>query len=442
MSFNSEDDDDYFPSCDYLKGCTQDCYALCDKCSLVLCKEHVQGSCQDGHSIDLVAPRPNPPIITNTVIDPTGLPQEPTNPRNDEVPINTCEVGACKGEVFIGCPLCFRYLCWRHCDSLCANDHDIEETSRPTTVVKKRKTSKTREQIKKRPRPTVVSDNDVLPETFTVDGNRKEGTSERISIEKRRPTKGVNKQKTAKEHRNMGKEYISVKTKKSVPARKQLKERCNGKVCEKFAHQCSLITETDREAILNAFFETGSLQLQREYIVRYVKKKETKRKTSDKLISRRKYTLHYFFPKGDSEISVCKKLFLNTLGVSDTTVSTALRKVTPTGTLEQEKRGGRPQHLKNKDNTLRAAIKAHLNRFPRMESHYCRSSSSKEYLHPDLSLYKMVDMFNNEHKSNGLTTSYYTYSNEYHEMNLAIHHPKKDQCTLCNVYRTGNVEKK
>lgn len=78
-----------------------------------------------------------------------------------------------------------------------------------------------------------------------------------------------------------------------------------------------------------------------------------------------------------------------------------------------------------------------------MGSHYCRSSSSKEYLHLDLSLLKMVEMFNSTNsKDHGTTSSYYTYSNEFNQMNLGFHHPKKDQCTLCNAYRCGDHKTK
>lgn len=110
--------------------------------------------------------------------------------------------------------------------------------------------------------------------------------------------------------------------------------------------------------------------------------------------------------------------------------------------LESEKRGGRVQVLREKDETLRAAILSHINRFPRMESHYCRLSTSKEYLHPDLTISKMNRMFNNEFRTEGLKSSFFTYRDVFKKCNLAIHHAKKDQCSLCIVYRTGDSKKK
>lgn len=138
---------------------------------------------------------------------------------------------------------------------------------------------------------------------------------------------------------------------------------------------------------------------------------------------------------------MCKKLFLNTLCVSEKVVRTSLSKVKESGVLETEKRGGRLKALQVKDKTVRDAITAHITRFPRVESQYCRASTSKEYLHPDLSLYKMVSMFNEENKGS-MTTSYYTYSEIFKSLNLGFHHPKKDQCGLFNAYRSGDQNKK
>uniref|UniRef100_A0A1B6IJQ9 Uncharacterized protein n=1 Tax=Homalodisca liturata TaxID=320908 RepID=A0A1B6IJQ9_9HEMI len=77
-----------------------------------------------------------------------------------------------------------------------------------------------------------------------------------------------------------------------------------------------------------------------------------------------------------------------------------------------------------------------------MESHYCRASSSKEYLHPDLTISKMHRMFNDEFKAEGLKSSLFTYRDVFKKLKLAIHHAKKDQCSLCIVYKTGDTNKK
>ena len=40
-----------------------------------------------------------------------------------------------------------------------------------------------------------------------------------------------------------------------------------------------------------------------------------------------------------------------------------------------DNRGGRPQKLKMKDQDIEEKMQAHIDRFPTVESHFCRSST-------------------------------------------------------------------
>ena len=62
------------------------------------------------------------------------------------------------------------------------------------------------------------------PENYTVEGSEKE-------VIRAKKVKS-NKEKEAKTKRGLGQEYVSRKTKKTVPL-KQMKERCRGDMCEK-----------------------------------------------------------------------------------------------------------------------------------------------------------------------------------------------------------------
>ena len=77
--------------------------------------------------------------------------------------------------------------------------------------------------------------------------------------------------------------------------------------------------------------------------------------------------------------------------------------------------------------------------FPRIESHYCRKKSKRQYLHPDLTVKKMHSMFVNEYN---VKISYPIYLNVFNGLRLSFYHPKKDQCGLCFTYREGNDDKK
>ncbi|KAK3894703.1 hypothetical protein Pcinc_001549 [Petrolisthes cinctipes] len=121
-------------------------------------------------------------------------------------------------------------------------------------------------------------------------------------------------------------------------------------------------------------------------------------------------------------------MFLNTFSISEKTVRTALKKKMPSGTVETEKRGGRQDHLQEEDKQRRDKIKAHIDRFPRMESHYCRSKSTRDYLHSDLNQKKMYEMFLAECcVPEGLSASYTTYCDVLKSQNISFHNPKKDQ---------------
>lgn len=75
-----------------------------------------------------------------------------------------------------------------------------------------------------------------------------------------------------------------------------------------------------------------------------------------------------------------------------------------------------------------------------MESHYCRASTSREYLHADLTLRKMYEMFLEESLEHETSSS--TYRRVFKTKNLSFHCPKKDVCSLCITYREGNETKK
>lgn len=81
-----------------------------------------------------------------------------------------------------------------------------------------------------------------------------------------------------------------------------------------------------------------------------------------------------------------KPFLQNTLDISERTVRTALSKITSTATVELDKKGGRKsKNFINLDQKKNKLAGRNINSFPFVESHYCRASSSKNYLHHDLS---------------------------------------------------------
>lgn len=146
----------------------------------------------------------------------------------------------------------------------------------------------------------------------------------------------------------------------------------------------------------------------------------------------------YFLTVRRQRNKVCKKFFVGTLALSEKKLRAAVNKLSDVGIVELENRGGRAECNQQRDTIIRQLVDAHIDRFPRIESHYCRQDTDIEYLSSDLTLSKMHRMFCKEQKDRQTSVSYTFYVKIFHEKNLSFHHPKKDQCTLCNTFTTGD----
>ncbi|CAG9762540.1 unnamed protein product [Ceutorhynchus assimilis] len=333
--------------------------------------------------------------------------------NRDRPSVQHCEVPRCEDEVWAACPNCLRLLCWTHFieDGTCDKMHSLLPAVAKQSIVETR-----------------------IPEQFVVEGNSRENDSD-LFVKKRE-----NMKRKASQLRNRGEAYISYKTKKEVPARRVDRSRCDSSTCRKIGKKCDQITDEERQQILNDFYTTGDLQLQREFITRHVNREQTKQKTtSSDHDSRRSKSNYYFLPKGNTRVPVCKTMFLYTLSISEKFLRTSLGKLKNTGIVEPEKRGGRNTQLKQKDRHIRELIVEHIKRFPRMESHYCRKKTTREYLHSDLTVKKIYSMFIDEKIEQ---VSYALYLDVFKGLRLSFHNPKKDQCGLCFTYRQGDLDKK
>lgn len=131
-----------------------------------------------------------------------------------------------------------------------------------------------------------------------------------------------------------------------------------------------------------------------------------------------------------------RTVFLSTLRISERQIHTVIGKIQPNGLLEEERWG---KKFAKRDAHLKREVEAHINRFPRVESHYCRVNSMCDYLPADLNKSIMYNMFIRAHP-NGC--SYLVYSKTLQRLNLKFHQPPNDKCGLCESYLIGTYEKK
>lgn len=184
----------------------------------------------------------------------------------------------------------------------------------------------------------------------------------------------------------------------------------------------------------------GSLQSQREYVARFIKKCATNRKTFGPY-SKRQCTVNYYLPLNGESKQVCQKFFVATLGISQRFIRTVTSKLGKSGILEKEKRGGRRGKFLESDPRIATVVNDHINRFQKVESHYCRKDSTRQYLHADLTVKKMYAMLL-EDLVEEPKPSYSTYYKIFKGKNLSFHRPKKDQCSLCVSFYKGTEDDK
>lgn len=376
-----------------------------NKCDALLCKEMVcdkHDLCRH-HSklLSLVTKgseknkkttkkRKRSPKNTQTSITETDADRD-NNPRS-------CEHPNCSSEIFSSCNCLKILLCFEHfeADNNCRFHEDVN--------------------------PEVL---------FPVEGSPREVPLRRV--------KRINTYKLAKEQKNKGQCYVRPKTMNVMPP-KMLGPRCKGETCSNRGKKCTLFNDEQRSNIMKDFYSMGSLQLQREYLTRYIKTEDTKQKTTNKDIPTRTKSNYYFLPLNGEELPVCKSFFINTLATSDKTIRTTLQKKGSTGTIEKERRGGRYAKQVEQDLALIDGITDHINKFSRVESHYCRKTSTREYLHENLNLMKMYVMYQADTTGNPMKGGYTLYRKVFKSMNLSFHRPKKDQCSLCMSYKNGDEE--
>lgn len=235
--------------------------------------------------------------------------------------------------------------------------------------------------------------------------------------------------------RNSGKAYTSMsKVKKNVAEKKM------GPVCtDKCKFKCSTkITYEERIRIFNEYWNTGDLGAQRQFIFNNLTEIEPKYRYTRVGSSRKNHNNAYYLPVDSNRTRVCKVFFMNTLSISDTVIRTVVKKyqANPTVIQFKEERGKHTNHYQLEP-SLKHGVRAHINSIPRIESHYCRSQSKREYIEGGLTLAALHrDYVEKCVSANKQHVSYQIYYNIFMtEFNISFWQPKKDQCEECIAFQ-------
>ena len=242
-----------------------------------------------------------------------------------------------------------------------------------------------------------------------------------------------------------GDAYLGVK-KNDQGVKTHCKERAGrllcpsgcSKKCEKMSkmRQCSLITDENRNAIFEKFWKTMSWEEKKMYVVSIVEKAEVAQRTTGGP-SRRGFSFRYHLRKNNTRVVVCKNMFSSTLGISEKNIHNWITGATY-GIPKSKPSSGNSKGNNERKESAREFLQA----LPTMPSHYCRSSSNKNYLEP---LFASKSEVYREYKAKCTENDKAPYHKTgftelFHELNLSLYQPKKDQCDTCCGYEAGNVD--
>ena len=236
------------------------------------------------------------------------------------------------------------------------------------------------------------------------------------------------KRSITKRLRNSGDEYYTKCGKLVV-------KRCVQQSCGNCRLKCSSnISSTERTVIFNNYWKLGDKNRQNDFITSHVDVLPPPSK------GRKQVCKKIYFTVNGQRVRVCKTFFLNTLHVSNKLLHYNTSKIRNEYGVNRLDQRGHQSSANRIPESKRKEVRAHINSFPCMESHYCRSQTERKYLEASLNVRKMYDMYKKSAHDPVKENIYRQIFNEH--FNLAFHRPKKDVCKLCATYSNMSTEEK
>lgn len=231
--------------------------------------------------------------------------------------------------------------------------------------------------------------------------------------------------------------------------KKVREDRKMGPPCtEKCKIKCSIkFTEKERMQIFTYYWDLGDVTKQRQFIAnnmepiqpkyQYVRVGGTRKKRDNNNA--------FYFRLNDQKVRVCKVFFKNTLDINDRPIRTVQEKRNKVATvlLEEDRRGkhGKQQRI---DAVLKEGVKNFVEKIPKIESHYTRANTSKNFIDGSKSVAELHRDYIADCKEK--KTPFVNYVMFYRifteEFNISFFTPKKDLCETCCAYDNAEGEEK
>lgn len=267
----------------------------------------------------------------------------------------------------------------------------------------------------------------------------------------------VNKKRRERGATYKGRKNVNGEMNYDIPKEKRtMKKTCNCKASlnKSSRLKCREFVEEERRLIFKKFWKGLDWKQKKTYISCMLEMKETKRARNRKNeTSRRKCSIEYYMTKGETKLRVCKTMFLNTHGIGEFSALQWKKENSQLGEMDSNsdddteksepdqsrKRTARNEALKPRVDCLQLFLKD----LPKLESHYCRASTSKLYLEPIWkSKRSLYDVYAHEwcSEKNVKPLSIFTFEKYFAKFNLSLYIPKKDQCEICAEHEAGNLD--
>lgn len=272
------------------------------------------------------------------------------------------------------------------------------------------------------------SDSESLKENASPTPNTAKKAKKKI----RRPTEW--KQNVKKMKVNHGESYTTKSG--TIKRRKTVQPGCE----EKCKLKCTTnVDETTRKQIFTEFYALGDKNHQRNFINACMEQRTARKYRNPN--AKRNLNYAYFFKLDNKKIYVCKRFFKSTLDVTNTTISTVIKKKSSVGVVSADNRGKHANHKKLSSN-LEQGVIDHINSFARIESHYCRADNQREFIDGGLNIASMYRLYLEEHEKSGEpTVKLSMYSHIFNtKFNIGFFRPKKDYCSFCDKYKNSNTK--
>lgn len=258
---------------------------------------------------------------------------------------------------------------------------------------------------------------------------------------KKRKVKTANwKRNISKNRRNTGKDYISSFSNKLIP------KRVTGPDCKCVWKCFSKITDQDKVSVLEMFNSIVEKEKQDTFLCGLISVNSIVRRRPKSGMSgeNRSCSCKYKIRIGINEIIVCKKAFCSLFGIGKAVVERLVRNIKSNNPSPKDLRGKHGIRQNKIPEDVIFKIKAHIESFPKQESHYSRNDSRVQYLSPELSIAKMYKMFLEKYDpnifelmkndKNAKPAVKYKFFCEYfnNNFNLSFGCPRSDTCQKCD----------